>query len=656
MRGAHPVSEPLVPDAARHVTCPPEEFRRASEEALAKARDGIARLKTLPVSTPPKDVLELFDESSAALDDAAARASVVRHTHPEVALREAAEAAEQTIENLANDIRMDRGVYDVLAAVSLANEDAATRKWMEKVLRDFRRAGVDRDEATRARVKALQEELVRIGQEFSRNISQDTRKVSLPPSALDGLPEDYVRAHAPGEDGQVRISTDYPDLVPFLTYARDGKAREELWRANRQRGYPANVNVLQSLVQKRHELATLLGYPHWAAYATEDKMVRTADAAGTFIRKIADASEERMKRDYAVLLERKRKDDPKADQVNPWDSGYLDDRVKAEQYAFDSQTVRPYFEYTRVKQGVLDLTARLFGVTYRLVKDVPVWHPDVEAYDVYEGTTLKGRFFLDMHPRADKYKHAAQFTLTSGKSGRRLPEGALICNFPKPGTEPALMQHGDVETFFHEFGHLLHHIFGGHTKWAGLSGVRTEWDFVEAPSQMLEEWARDVTCLQTFAKHYQTGEALPAELVERMLAADEFGKGLFVRQQMFYAALSLELYRRDPKNLDATALVRELQGQYIPFPYLEGTYFHLTFGHLDGYSSNYYTYMWSLVIAKDLFTVFQTKGLLNPEPAQDYRRAVLEPGGSDDAARLVHHFLGRDYDFRAYEAWLNKAA
>nr|WP_217277674.1 M3 family metallopeptidase [Corallococcus exiguus] len=646
----------MVPDAARHVTCPPEEFRRASEEALAKARDGIARLKTLPASTPPKEVLELFDESSAALDDAAARASVVRHTHPEVALREAAEAAEQAIENLANDIRMDRGVYDVLAAVSLANEDAATRKWMEKVLRDFRRAGVDRDEATRARVKALQEELVRIGQEFSRNISQDTRKVSLPPSALDGLPEDYVRAHAPGEDGQVRISTDYPDLVPFLTYARDGKAREELWRANRQRGYPANVNVLQSLVQKRHELATLLGYPHWAAYATEDKMVRSADAAGTFIRKIADASEERMKRDYAVLLERKRKDDPKADQVNPWDSGYLDDRVKAEQYAFDSQTVRPYFEYTRVKQGVLDLTARLFGVTYRPVKDVPVWHPDVEAYDVYEGTTLKGRFFLDMHPRADKYKHAAQFTLTSGKSGRRLPEGALICNFPKPGTEPALMQHGDVETFFHEFGHLLHHIFGGHTKWAGLSGVRTEWDFVEAPSQMLEEWARDVTCLQTFAKHYQTGEALPAELVERMLAADEFGKGLFVRQQMFYAALSLELYRRDPKNLDATALVRELQGQYIPFPYLEGTYFHLTFGHLDGYSSNYYTYMWSLVIAKDLFTVFQTKGLLNPEPAQDYRRAVLEPGGSDDAARLVHHFLGRDYDFRAYEAWLNKAA
>lgn len=650
------MSQPLVPVAARHVTCPPEDFRRASEEAVASARAGIARLKSLPASRTAREVLELFDETSATLDDASARASVVRHTHPEAALREAAEAAEQALENLSNDIRMDRGVYDVLSAVDLSGEDAATRKWMEKVLRDFRRAGVDRDEATREKVKALQEELIRIGQEFSRNISQDTRKVSLPPSALDGLPEDYARAHAPGPDGQVLISTDYPDLVPFLTYARDGKAREQLWRANRQRGHPANVDVLGRLVARRHELATLLGYPHWAAYATEDKMVRTADAARDFIQKIATASEARMKRDYQVLLERKQKDEPQATQVEPWDSGYLDDRVKAEQYAFDSQTVRPYFEYTRVKQGVLDLTARLFGVTYRPVKDVPVWHPDVEVFDVYEGATLKGRFFLDMHPRADKYKHAAQFTLTSGKSGRRLPEGALICNFPKPGGEPALMQHGDVETFFHEFGHLLHHIFGGHTQWAGLSGVRTEWDFVEAPSQMLEEWARDVTCLQTFATHYQTGEKLPAELVERMLRADECGKGLFVRQQMFYAALSLELYRRDPKGLDATALVRELQGQYIPFPYLEGTYFHLTFGHLDGYSSNYYTYMWSLVIAKDLFTVFQEQGLLNPAPAQAYRRAVLEPGGSDDAARLVNRFLGRDYDFRAYEAWLNKAA
>jgi len=644
---------PATPDAARLVTCPPDEFRRASEAALATARSGIEHLKSLAAPRNSREALEIFDEATAALSDASARASVVRHSHPDEPMRQAAETAEQEAEKLSTEISLDRGVYEVIASLDISREDAPTRKWVEKLLRDFRRAGVDRDDATRARVKELQEELVRIGQEFDRNIREDVRTVELPPSALEGLPADYVRNHPPGPDGKVRITTDYPDLVPFMTYVKDSAAREKLWRANRSRAYPKNVEVLQRLLGRRHELATLLGYANWAAYATEDKMIRSERNAGDFIEKIATASAERSRRDYQVLLERKRKDSPGATRVDPWDQGYLEDRVKAEQYSYDSQAVRPFFEYTRVKQGVLDITSRIFGVSYRRAADAPVWHPDVEAYDVFQGQEQVGRFYLDMHPRPDKYKHAAQFTLATGKQERRLPEAVLMCNFPKPGAEPALMQHGDVETFFHEFGHLLHHLFGGHTPWAGLSGVRTEWDFVEAPSQMLEEWARDVGALQSFAKHYQTNEPLPADIIQRMKKADDFGKGLWVRQQMFYAALSLTLYQRDPTGLDPLTLVRELQGKYTPFPYVEGTYFHLSFGHLDGYSAIYYTYMWSLVIAKDLFTVFQDKGLLNPEPAQAYRRAILEPGGSKDAVVLVKDFLGRDYDFRAYEQWLN---
>jgi thimet oligopeptidase len=329
--------------------------------------------------------------------------------------------------------------------------------------------------------------------------------------------------------------------------------------------------------------------------------------------------------------------------------------VKAERYEFDSQSVRPYFEYGRVKQGILDLTAGLFGVTYREVPDAPVWHPDVEAYDVLEGGSLLGRFYLDMHPREGKYKHAAQFTLASGQAGTQLPEGVLMCNFPKPGEQPALMQHSDVETFLHEFGHLLHHIFGGATRWAGLSGVRTEWDFVEAPSQMLEEWAWDPAALQPFARHHLTSEPIPGDVVKRMKAADEFGKGLWVRQQMFYAALSLQLHSRDPAGIDAVKVVQELQGRYTPFPYVDGTYFHLSFGHLDGYSAIYYTYMWSLVIAKDLFTAFKKEGMLNPAVAKRYRKAILDAGGSKDAADLVKDFLGREYGFSAYEEWLNAA-
>jgi thimet oligopeptidase len=215
------------------------------------------------------------------------------------------------------------------------------------------------------------------------------------------------------------------------------------------------------------------------------------------------------------------------------------------------------------------------------------------------------------------------------------------------------MQHSDVETFFHEFGHLLHHVLGGHVRWAGKSGTRTELDFVEAPSQLLEEWAWAPEPLQTFAKHYQSNEPLPTELIQRMKKADEFGKGLWVRQQMFYAALSLGFYNRDPKGLDTTATVKQMQERYTPFKYAPDTYFHLSFGHLDGYSAAYYTYMWSLVIAKDLFTPFQAEGLMNPQPAMRYRRSVLEPAGGKDAALLVKDFLGREYGFDAYERWLN---
>jgi thimet oligopeptidase len=314
--------------------------------------------------------------------------------------------------------------------------------------------------------------------------------------------------------------------------------------------------------------------------------------------------------------------------------------------------VRPYFELGRVMDGIFETTARMFGIEYRRLPDAPVWHSDVSAWEVVEQGRTLGRFFLDLFPREGKYKHAAQFTLASGVREGALPEGALVCNFQRPGAEPALLDHGEVVTFFHEFGHLLHHLFGGNTRWAGLSGVRTEWDFVEAPSQMLEEWCWDASVLQRFARHVETGEPIPADLVERMRAADEFGKGLRVRQQMFYAATSLRLHDRDPRGLDTTALAAELLERYTPFRHVPGTYFQESFGHLEGYSAIYYTYMWSLVIAKDLFGVFQRDGLLNPAAAARYRRAILEPGGGAPAAKLVESFLGRAASFDAFTEWL----
>jgi thimet oligopeptidase len=315
--------------------------------------------------------------------------------------------------------------------------------------------------------------------------------------------------------------------------------------------------------------------------------------------------------------------------------------------------MRAYFPYARVQAGVLDVTARLFGIEYRRVDDPTVWAPGVETYDVYEAGDRLGRLHLDMHPRRDKYKHAAQFNIRNGVRGLQLPEAALVCNFPggEPG-DPGLLEHEDVVTFFHEFGHLLHDLFAGCTRWMGIAGINTEWDFVEAPSQMLEEWAWDVGVLQSFARHHETGAPIPADLVERARRAREFGKGIAARHQMFYAMLSLKLHGGDPAGIDTTQFVRELQNEYSMFRYVDGTHFHASFGHLEGYSALYYTYMWSLVIAKDLFSQFSPADLLAPAVARRYRDCVLAPGGSAPAAELVQRFLGRPFGFEAFENWL----
>jgi thimet oligopeptidase len=299
--------------------------------------------------------------------------------------------------------------------------------------------------------------------------------------------------------------------------------------------------------------------------------------------------------------------------------------------------------------------SKLFDVKLRKLKDAPVWHSSVECYEMFRNDALAGRFYLDMHPRENKYNHAAEFTVRSGVAGMQIPEAALICNFPG-GVEgdPGLMEHSDVVTFFHEFGHLLHHLFGGQQQWVGVSGIQTEWDFVEAPSQMLEEWAWDPETLATFAKHYQTNEPIPADLVKKMRRASEFGKGLQIRTQMSYARLSLSCHDRNPREIDTDALTKSIYETYRPFKYVDGTHFQCSFGHLTDYSAVYYTYMWSLVIAKDFFGQFDRSNLLATDTARRYRDSILTPGGSKPASQLVKDFLGRDFSFDAWRAWLEE--
>ena len=654
--------------SARLFSQGPDALVAALRQALGTARALMAELRGF--RRDARAILSRYDDISLLLGDAASITSVARNGHPDRAVRDAADTAEQEIESLATELSLDRGVYDALVAAQAEvtqnqeSLDDAGRHLLDKVVRSMKQSGVDRDEATRDKVRGLRDALVLVGQEFGKNIIEDVRSIEVEPSELAGLPEDYIASHAPGNSGKVRITTDSTDYVPFITYARSSRAREALWRAYRQRAQTTNLPVLDRLLRRRHELATLLGYPSYAALATEDKMIGSADKAAAFIEEISAASGDRSARDYAQLLARRQKDEPAATQVEPWDASYLTDRVSHEQAGYSAQETRPYFEYARVTKGVLDTMSRLFGVRFvspppeEDVRDSGRWHESVELFDVVDAAreVPLGRIYLDMHPRDGKYKHYAQFTVRTGvdRPGReRLPEGALLCNFPDPSRGTALLELDQVRTYFHEFGHLMHHLLGGHTPWAGVSGVATEWDFVEAPSQLLEEWTWDRTTLGAFAVHHETGEPLPQALLDRARRADALGKGLWVRQQMLYAAVSLEYHRRDPETFDTSKLLAELQARYTPYRFIEGTAFQASFGHLSGYSAIYYTYMWSLVIAKDLFSKFTEAGLDDVAPARRYRDEVLAPGGSRPAAELCERFLGRPYEVGAYRAWLD---
>ncbi|HEY9506330.1 MAG TPA: M3 family metallopeptidase [Gemmatimonadales bacterium] len=628
-------------------------FEHAVDGRLDRARALLDRLVGVRGKRTVANTLAPYDRLMRELDRAAGATSLIQKVHPDSAVRQAADRGDHKVSALATEISLDRRVFDALQAIDLSAADPVTRHYVGRALRDFRLAGVDRDSATRARIRELREELVLIGQEFDRNIRDDVRTVEVASAAeLDGLPDDYIAAHPPGPDGRIRITTEYPDVLPVFTYARSDELRRRLRTEFDNRAYPANLEVLDRMIARRHELARLLGYRSWADYALADKMTGSAAEASAFIDRVVAASGEAAERDYETLLRRKRQDQPAAGGIDRWEVAYLRELVRRADYEFDSQEVRPYFPYQRVKQGVLDLSARLFGVTFRRLRNAPVWHPSVEAWEMYEEGRLTGRFYLDMHPRPGKYGHAAHFRIRTGTTDGALPESVLVCNFPggDPG-EPGLMDHGEVETFLHEFGHLMHSLLA-RQRWNGVSGIRTEWDFVEAPSQMLEEWSRDPQVLAGFARHYQTGAPIPAELVEQMDRAARFGRALDVRTQMTYARISLSLYDRPPAAVDTDSIVAAVIKAYQPIPPMPGTHMQASFTHLNGYSAYYYTYMWSLVIAKDLFSRFDRSDMLAAEPALRYRRLILERGGSAPAARLVEDFLGRPFSFDSWRSWL----
>ena len=630
-------------------------FETTEARQMALAQQSLDKMLAVPGPRTLENTLRPYDEAVRYLNSANYLASMMQSIHPDAAFRDRATAMVQKVSAVQTALSLNQGVYFALKSLDTSAAGSATKYYLQRLLLAFHLAGVDRSEAERARLRQLNDQLTTEQSAFERNIADGRNTITATAAELDGVPADYLENHKPGPNGRIEISTDYPDYFPVMKFARNSDVRRRLSLAFSTRAYPKNRDVLRQMMETRFEIAKIIGYASWADYNAADKMAKNSGRIAEFIQQIDDAARPVAQREFALLLAEKRKTDPTAARVYDFEAPYLTELVRRSSFNFDSQTVRPYFAYSRVKQGILDTASKVFHLSFRREGGAPAWAPSVETWDAFENGQMIGRFYLDMHPRKGKFNHAEMVPVLDGVRDVQLPEAALICNFAEPtASDPGLMEYADVVTFFHEFGHLVHWLVSGRQQWTGISGISMEGDFVEAPSQMLEEWMRSPQVLASFAKQYVTGEPIPAELVVRMNRASAFNRGNDIMRQNAFSAISFDIYKTKPQNVDLAAEWDQAERRYTFFAPIEGEQGYAAFGHLSGYSSAYYTYMWDKVIAEDFFGQFNAADLLAGDTSMRYRREVLEPGGSMSANDLVKRFLGRAQNMEAFKKWLGE--
>lgn len=613
----------------------------AAVEARCEAADTLAKrlMAELAARTGPASVdtdFRSYDALANLVTATSDTMNVVAVTNPNEAVRDAAQACSERLKAIGSDLAMSRPIHDRLAAIPTAGLDEATGFILGKVLLKYRLAGVDKDAATRAQIAALNKRITATGVEFERNVDEDKTEVTFDSvEALAGLPQDYIDSHQPAADGKVHVTMSFPDAMPVPAYADRASTRKAVYLAFNNRAYPINEAVLARLLAQRHELARLLGYDNYAALVTADKMTGSPARVRAFLDEVDASASAGSEADMAILLQRLRELDPGAETVAHWDAPYVRRLVRKEKYEVDSAQVRQYFTLEKTREGIFGLVHDLFGSDIR-PWDTPVWAPGVTAWELHDGGQVIGRFFLDMSPREGKFSHlGAMFMLRSGMAGRQVPVSALVANVPATGP----IDHNDVVLFLHEFGHLMHSLYSGRQQFAAQSMDNLEWDFIEAPSQLFEQWAWDYDTLKTFASNEQ-GEPIPEALVAKMDVARRFGEASSWKGGLGAAAVSLGYYERAP-GFDLAEVFRLENDRYAAIPESPEAHYYAGFTHLNPYSAIYYTYVWSQAIALDMGTRFKAAGLRDPATALAFREAVLEPGGSKPAAALIEDFLGR---------------
>lgn len=614
------------------------------------------------------DDARTFDNTLRAYDYIAAQSDlsilfavceIISFTHPDAAMRDRAHEDVLRMQTWITDhLVNNKSLYNACKASALVLEGTglqpAESYFMTELLRDFERAGLNLPDEQLQRVRELSKELSALNLEFERAISQDNRTIICSKEALSGVDEDTLKRLEKTDDGLYKVGLDYPTYHAIMEHCTSEDTRKKLYHAFANRAYPANHETLNKIIAKRDEIAKLRGFAGYSSLDLDDQMVGSPEKAEAFLRDLIEKSQAKMNREIDELIACAPADVACDNgSIKPWDFAYLKTLYK-KKYDVDEQRIAEYFPMSKTIDGLLAIYSSFFSLSFEYEQIQDLWHEDVMLVKVRSknNDTIRGYLLLDLFPRPNKYTHACHInvipSVTSSMGEIRPPLSLVIANFTKPtDTKPSLLTRNEVSTFFHEFGHALHAILGS-TELASQSGTSVKRDFVELPSQMLEEWLWDKDILRSVSSHYQTNEQLPDDMLDAIVALKNASSGLFVQTQALYSLLALELFAPGSEK-DAHAILKRLSMEIKPrITFDDEDHFYAAFGHLTGYAAKYYGYLWSKVFALDVFSIIKEQGLLNSEIGQKYTSCIIGRGGSMHPDILLRDFLGREPKIDAF--------
>lgn len=655
--GAFSMADMFNKDGVLHFNYQAQDLAPAEAEARVKLEKDLAALIAIPQGERTfENTIMGYERAFDNYGNALGMSGFLSYVSTDKQFRDAANDLQMQISQYMVDVATRRDVYKAIREYTDTNPrlDPVQAKLVKEMLIGFKNSGMDLNDADLEKFKALNKEKAEYIIKFDKNIQEYKDPLAVTQEQLRGLGEDYIKKLSKTDDGKYLVTLDYPDYVPFMQNADDEQARKELEFKFNRRGGQENVELLEKTLTLRREIARLLGYKNHAELRLEDRMAKNPKTVMAFLKDLQKKLKPLGKKeDKEMIAYKNSKTGKNSRTLYSWESGYWSNKFRKENLELDSEKIKEYFPSQVVIDGMLDLFGGVFGITFEPV-NIPVWHPDVKAFKIKDKASgeLVAYFYMDLYPREGKYKHAACFGLVEGEEKQdgtyQIPFVAIVANLNKPsGDTPSLLKHSEVETLFHEFGHVLHNALTK-AKYSAFSGTSVSWDFVEAPSQMLERWAWDPQVLKKISRHYQTGESLPDDLIKRMIAAKNFGAGGMYLRQDFFAQYDMTLHMADTTP-DTTKLYFELTKKIRGLPLTKGTIPQASFGHImGGYDAGYYGYLWSEVIAEDFFGEFKKNGIFNPETGLKFRREILEKGGTLDEEKMVENFLGRPADNKPF--------